>query len=294
MIYVHLGLHKTATTSLQQSIFPFIEGLDYLGRNVEDTSQSSSIYKDIAYYCFAKHEDPKLCKQILEQLRIHQGQDVLISEEWFTADYSGQFGFDGATWQEKLLRLSRLLADFEYLLFVTLRDPIDGLFSQYKEFCSVGLSDKYSSFVDYAYESNDSKVYQYPEFDNCLLQHFNNIHYFNFDDLKSGTFLSQLEIFLSKKIVTDLIHTNKRKTDTVQILNPSPIRVKFLDFVRRKTPDEFRKKITKNRIYLYLRTRIVNSGPKMLIEKPSTKVMLALQQEFESSTKFYEKLFCIK
>jgi hypothetical protein len=55
----------------------------------------------------------------------------VFTEEWFTADYSGFYKLKSETWQNKLLKLSRVLKEVDYKILVTIRDPFDLSYSQY-------------------------------------------------------------------------------------------------------------------------------------------------------------------
>lgn len=183
MLIIHIGLHKTATSSLQKSVFPHLDGILYLGRNIQSTRSSSDIYHRLCDYCFGLYESSSeeaiLRQEIQSFISIHG--TLLLSEEWFTADYSGQYEFNGARWQEKLNKLSSVLHGLEHKVLVTLRNPQELIYSQYCEFNKIGIQSSYPSFIAYALESNDSKVLDYEALDLMLNKLFDRVSYLPFD-----------------------------------------------------------------------------------------------------------------
>ncbi|MCG9711205.1 hypothetical protein L1D46_20865, partial [Pseudoalteromonas sp. Isolate3] len=160
-LYIHIGLHKTATTSLQKFVFPRLPSFKFIGRNDLPLNNQNELYLELVKYCFSKKQDkPKeveLRSALITELKANK---VILSDEWFSADFDGFYKFEGASWQMKLDKLSRIINGLDYKLVVTLRDPFDGVFSQYSEFNQVGIESKYSTFKEYFYNSNDSNVYK--------------------------------------------------------------------------------------------------------------------------------------
>ena len=213
MIFVHIGLHKTATTSMQMSVFPELDGINYLGR-IEGVSQKSiKLYSQICDYCFREEINVERKSEIILQLRSIEGkgENILLSEEWFTSDYSRQYKFSGASWQEKLRRLSELLVDFEYRILVSIRNPIDCFYSQYTEFHIIGIDNIFPTFEDYVKKSNESLVYDYLEFDKYLNRLFRSVFYVDFDSFKSERYKKILSNFFNNIEIPDIERHNDRK-----------------------------------------------------------------------------------
>lgn len=199
MIYLHIGLHKTATTSLQYHIFPNLSGISFLGRGKGGVKGSQNLYIALSKYVHSpiidSVEEDTLRKAFLEVEK--STPNLLISDEWFTADYSEFYGFDGCPWQEKLAKLSRVFSDFAVKLLVTLRRPFEALYSQYCEFCGVGIANKYPEFVSYLRESNDAKVFQLDWFDDLVRKCFqkSELVYLDFALIVNNEFEATLQGF---------------------------------------------------------------------------------------------------
>ena len=123
MIYLHLGLHKTASTSLQNSIFPYLNDIEFIGRCVNFDS-SSTLYKELSNYCFSKNTDLEIEKKLSDELRkCSSKKSILISDEWFTSDYSGLYSYYGASWQQKIKKISRVVNELDHKVLISIRNP---------------------------------------------------------------------------------------------------------------------------------------------------------------------------
>lgn len=50
-IYIHVGYHKVSSTFLQKKIFPYLQGVDYLGVNYKKIKKFSiKDIKDLKFY----------------------------------------------------------------------------------------------------------------------------------------------------------------------------------------------------------------------------------------------------
>ena len=125
-IFLHLGLHKTATTSLQRSIYPHIPDYLYIGRTHPRSDKRYSLYRQITNYCFSIHEHEQQLSSIRKNLeKTLATQSILLSDEWFTSDYSEQFRLNGITWQTKLERLGKIVNDLPASIgVITLRRTV--------------------------------------------------------------------------------------------------------------------------------------------------------------------------
>ena len=165
IFYLHIGLHKTATSTLQKHVFPNIDNTLYLPR---DTSNNDSLYFRICEYCFTPEQpkDPSVLRHDI--LIFLKRTNLLLSEEWFTSDYSGQYGWDSPPWQEKLKRLAYLVDDCNFSLLATIRSPLTALYSYYATMCKVGMTEHHASFADFIEHSNDALAYDYYYLDSTI------------------------------------------------------------------------------------------------------------------------------
>lgn len=193
-LYLHLGLHKTGTTTLQEQLFPFIEDIEYLKR---DLSDSSRLYARIAAYCFRRE-----CTSGLEDIRRDltgclSESDLLLSEEWFTSNYSALCSYNGTDWQERLKRLSNLVKGCEVRILLTIREPIPAVYSYYCEMCKVGASRQWPTLGDFIIHSSDVACFDFKTIEKFILKHFSvsNITYLKFEDLKASPEAYKDQIF---------------------------------------------------------------------------------------------------
>ncbi|OOE55314.1 hypothetical protein BZG13_14990, partial [Salinivibrio sp. ML323] len=123
-ILIHIGLHKTATTSLQKSVFPNLEGILYHGRQSGSFVGNGDLYEKVCGFCFGSK------KYTLNEVRDSISSELtkgrfLISDEWLTSDYDGLFGYKSGRWQKKIERLSSLINGFEHKILLTIREPLE-------------------------------------------------------------------------------------------------------------------------------------------------------------------------
>jgi len=126
-VFVHIGLPKTATSTLQSDFFPQLEGRDinYLGVRQPRTQDQKHAYKAV-YHAVSTGLDIKDAKNSLAK-EIKKGKNIVISEEMFIVSQ------DSTTWRIKLGRLKQVLEDCDYVIIVTVREPVKAMFSYFVE-----------------------------------------------------------------------------------------------------------------------------------------------------------------
>lgn len=291
MFVVHIGFHKTATTSLQEDVYPYIGEYEFVGRCGGSLKNQDELYLRIAEFCFSSDDIDPVRESEVKNLVLKRldKSKLLLSEEWLTADYSGLFGFKGATWQTKLDRLSRLLTGVEHKILVSLRDPVDGMFSQYCEFMTVGVDDYYPSFEGYALRSNDAKAYRYYDFHMFISERFSEVGYITFEHIKSDRNLTNLKRFLGVQEMPRLGHHNqKRKSETgVRVEKKKELIIKLLQL----TPKPLKDALKKFQIIVFLRNSIVYMfSDKKNIPYPSEQFRRKLESQIKTSYDFLEDL----
>jgi len=186
-LILHIGLPKTGTTSLQQDIFPNLSCI-YLGVKQPRELHQNSFYERLMKY--VKHgNDSHLKDELIKELKLLLAQEVvLLSDEMFTVDQKT------ATWQQKLMRLGKLLHGIEVQILVTLREPITAVKSYYTELCSQHMLYWDMSLFDFITKRNESNIYQYNILLHELNKHFkgSNIVLEAFETIIKGNNIKQL------------------------------------------------------------------------------------------------------
>lgn len=231
MIYVHIGLHKTASTSLQASVFPNIDDLVFLGRVNLPFKLQEPLYRQMIKYCcdINGNVDALVIRDDLKQYGVLGAEkDLLVSDEWFTAAYSYPYGF-GCSWTEKVRRLSELLVGFDYKIMMVVRKPSDGLFSQYQEFMNVGIDEFYSTVSEYVLQSDDALAWDVRHCTDYLSQYLGNVSVFDFQDIVNDVSRSRLlSIFFDRDVNVALVHYNSKAYDKNSVIRRRPSLIGFL------------------------------------------------------------------
>lgn len=215
MIYIHIGLPKTATTSLQKLLYLNQSKLNinYLGVcQPRGESKEHILYESImscmnSQSSIALKENLSIVKKTIDDVLIDCEAPLFISEEMFTVDNLG------ITWQEKLSRLYAMVEGVEHKIIVTIREPVSSLHSFYTEIYH-SVKDEFATLHDFCMRSNNAKVYNYNLLDDELNLLFSkrDIFYFRFEDLiRPGgvnDFFKRINMTLHCKISTENV---KRK-----------------------------------------------------------------------------------
>lgn len=244
-IYFHIGLQKTATTTLQTDIFPKIPNVKFMGRN-DKAAVNHELYHDICRYCFSIDKDYDLKLEISKRIEMELSENnLLFSEEWFCTDYDNLYKGSGDCWQHKLRSLGECLFGFEYEIIISSRKPIDALFSVYCQNLQRYSSMEYGTFQQFYQSSNDAKAYNskyLKEVVDVELRERKKIHEIKFENINNLELVNKslTEIFgldcngvevLSNNNVTKLY-----KEDTVTIKKDTAY-VEFVRHVSRLLPE---------------------------------------------------------
>jgi len=265
---LHVGLHKTATTTLQADIFPNIEGIRYLGRKYGESIYGDELYEDILRYSFggkSKYLNIDLVRNKINQA-LNQSS-LLISEEWFTSDYDSYSFRKGLKWQDKIYRLAKITHGLPVKLLVTTREPIEAIFSFYCEMLQVGLAREYENFYHFAVCDNSALVYRGEYLDSLLLSAFGESpNYINIQELKNEHIHKKLSELFGVEVFCDLQkrYTKERYDNGVEIIAPQclykNIRSLWLSLpssVRKKRPATFYQNIRRSLYKKYSNKSII-------------------------------------
>lgn len=217
-IYLHVGLPKTATTSLQQHVFQNLDSKDYryLGTMQPRSLNTDVLFRDICGYVEAKHPPYSTRDSIKVTIgRELSARSVVISEEMFTVD-------TGLCWQDKLERLHELFSGFKVDVLVTIREPSKAAFSLYIELWRQ-LHSRFGDFDGFL-NSNQAKLYDYEYLLKSLYRFFDMsaVQVLPFETLGDNRiFIQSIETFLGTHLQIDRLprenDTKKRKGHRVYI-----------------------------------------------------------------------------
>jgi len=134
---VHIGFHKTATTWLQDSIFPFIKDVNYLGI-------SSQIKKEKSWVYSLRRELPQKIditgiKQKIS--RLEKDTTVLLSDERFSGSMlTGQGAIDYA---DRIRKISKNIK-----VIICIRNQVDMWESIYRQYIKEGGCHTFKEFYE--------------------------------------------------------------------------------------------------------------------------------------------------
>lgn len=129
-IFLHVGLQKTASTYLQEIVFPRLDGIAFIGRpyTQENRAFNSLQYADTALY------DESIVREEFSEIEreLDTNQPLLISDELF----SGYSFYNLINRGFVAERLSHIVPGAEVILF--LRNQVDLIMSLYNQYVKMG------------------------------------------------------------------------------------------------------------------------------------------------------------
>jgi len=210
-IYVHIGLPKTATTTLQANLFPLLNVIYAGTHQPRDGNKKSSLY-GLFYSAIIDGSGLQGARQVLRNYAF-KGQSILFSDEMILV---------GKDWSGNLGRLRCLLEGFDFEIIVTVREPVAAIFSYYCELYPVFSGIK-SGVVGAAKCAEEMKIYCYDILIGELLMNFpsDRMHYFKFEDIVNGNLASMVALIDGERgfnLNMILGHENKRKKINSQVI----------------------------------------------------------------------------
>lgn len=290
-LIIHLGLPKTATTSLQIDFFSKIENekMVYVGVRHPRKSHQTDIYKKFSNYIETGENFTNVNKALKYEL--DQGRDILISDEMIVVSHN-------LKWRDKLRNLYNLIQEFNYQLIVTVREPSKALFSYYAErFHIYKKCDK--TFIELALEHESMKIYHYRVFFSYLLEMFdkNLVFVKKFEDLIQNKNLDLCKVLNISEDLCDinLNNYNSKLTFDNQIIKKNKTYIGDFKFIKRNISDIFNVFIFKKKLKKYI-NEISNisfqSNEKILI--PSKVEFQYLKEQLKEETKYLDEKFQIR
>ena len=195
LFILHVGLPKTATTSLQQHFFDCDDepAWNYLGVRQPRYQQQNHVFQSFMAAINAPESEYVRCKEmaILHLLQQPNDRPRLLSEEMLTVDGRNPF----LSWQCKLQRAAEILTPFSTTVLVTVRDPEEGLRSLWIELYD-SIHQQWPTIDEFIGHSNQAKVFFYHEFLERLKQCFggDRIKVVAFELLKKDQFVASVSL----------------------------------------------------------------------------------------------------
>jgi hypothetical protein len=131
--FIHVGLQKTATTFLQDEIFPRLREVFYVGRPY---TQENEAFNQLQYADDSLYTDEPLKVELDKILKAARGRNLLISDELF----SGYAFYNFSNRGQIARRLSQVVPDGEIILFI--RNQLDLIKSLHNQYVKLGWIDR--------------------------------------------------------------------------------------------------------------------------------------------------------
>lgn len=295
-VYVHIGLPKTATTTLQVDYFPYVNNDEY---------QYLGVFQPRSQ----KVQEP-MFRQIVSAIRLGNGiedanqtlkrrltadkRSLIISEEMFVV------GSEELTWQEQLYNLSKILSGIDHKVLITVREPVSAMFSFYVELYE-RFQKKEIPFSELALHDNDFRIYHYDNMLYVISKYFNlaDVYLQRFESLAEADFRATSD-FLENPAMepnfSSLDNHNKKKKVKNAVIMPKKIKLRWVTrfyhflggednrfaFLIKKIAS---KPLLKLRDFTYKNTYIPNLGDNEKIE---------LAKEMEGTMAFMKERFGVK
>lgn len=274
-IFLHIGLHKTGTTTLQADVFPYL-GFDYLGRYAESSVIGSHLYYDVVNFCLSDGSDNKKLGEVRSKLykRLALG-DLLISEEWLTSDYDLLKIKKGIAWQKRLLNLSHLVKGMPIKILITSREPSEAVFSLYCELLQNGLIRKSQPFFDFLVTDNSVLAYKKEYLEALVVSIFRvDPVFMGLSKIENGHASDFLSNFFGVVLSVDFSKKNSKIKSSVSVEVYEPSR--FYSFLRRiwYIMPRFIKSVISKNTFNNIRNLLASDRRKFLIPKPDEEELL--------------------
>lgn len=171
-IVLHVGMNKTATTTLQEEVFPRIPDFHSIGfKNPgEDPNSSLSIaVKQVA-------SDDYMPGALRQRLEARAGDKPLLHSE---ERYTSTLWHD--TWEQMTRTADRLASELpEARVVIAVRDPADLLVSSYAQYVREGGTSSWRTFLRHA----DMRTYDVANVCRLYEERFRSVHVLLYEEMR--------------------------------------------------------------------------------------------------------------
>jgi hypothetical protein len=294
-IFVHIGLPKTATTTLQTDFFPVIAigDITYLGVYQPRETRHVQLYTDI----YDAIKNGQMVTAVRNEIirRLQAGETLIISEEMIVVAQ------DAATFQKKLGNLSALLNGLDYQIILTVREPVSALFSfyveRYDEFYKRNMT-----FMDAATKEESMFIFHYRKLADALLANFERqrVHIFKFENIINRHLQQLCDLIAPGKHQESEFqftnHNKKAGSEGVVLANKQSTAAAFLRrhsiFLKERSPAIYNiaRYVVKPLGFILERIRLAE----MKVKRPSEAEMSCLKVYLHEETAALDTMFGIK
>lgn len=191
-VFIHIGLPKTATTTLQTQMFPVLDQdkIKYLGVFQPRTATESVGFR-LLIDAINSGNVGSARDWVIKN--INADNSFLLSEECILVSECQ------ADWRSKLKNLAKIVHGLDYELILTVREPVDALFSYYVELYSQ-FSRENKSFLDLAMNDPRMEIFHYAKLFSELSRRFepNRIFVKKFEDIVLGETSDLYELLIGR------------------------------------------------------------------------------------------------
>lgn len=275
---LHIGLPKTATSTLQKHYFPLATSHSYIGINQPRALTRNTLCNAIGKAVSSPEVSERSANQAkAKRLLDRSRESILFSEEMVLVN-----GY--RIWTEKLVELHAIFKDYPYEILLTIRNPWICAFSLFVEI----YHDKFNTcheFYKFWDECSQAQIFRYRTLVTTVQQIFEGrpIHVAAFEHFTKNPSALFREIGVELASMPDfrkLNENSKRKAEEGIYTNPGSDRIRDL-IVQRMSQNEFPgqklvRKLSKNMIRGRLNFRV--SKPSVLIPYPDFERAIAESQ----------------
>lgn len=181
-VIIHIGYHKTATTSMQDDIFEKQKGINYLGKSSKWYGCDRGLHQDFVKAVCSDDEETFSNQYQYLKNRIDafaKNKDFLISDELLLGD-SRDFMGGNVALSDRLDRISKLLSAYDIEVLLTLREYKTCLHSLYvQKYPYINGRD----FSNFCKDPSVLNLYYYFSIYSMLKKRFREVHLLSFEAL---------------------------------------------------------------------------------------------------------------